>query len=70
MHAEIPETSRACWPKSGPNKRPPMEELERSMPNKTALLVNSGSLFTIVIKQTSATTGSSSSSAMFFHHHA
>lgn len=69
--AAIPETSRACWPKSGPNKRPPVEELEISMPYKTAFLVNGGSLFTIVRKQTSATTGSSSSSsAMFFHHHA
>jgi len=49
LHAVIPETNRACWPKSGPNKRPPMEELERSMPYKTALLVNGGSLFTIMI---------------------
>ena len=48
-----------------------MEELKRCMPYQTALLVNAGILFTIVIKQTSATTGSSSSSsAMFFHHHA
>ena len=50
LATEIPETSRACWPKSGPNKRPPKEELKICMPYKTALLVNAGILFTIVIK--------------------
>ncbi len=68
---ELPETSRDCWPTSGPNKRPPEEWLVRSKFYKTALLVNNASFLTAVIKQTSATTGSSSSSsAMFFDHHA
>lgn len=50
MYVEIFEISRVCWLKFGLNKCLFMEELERFMFNKIVMLVNSGSLFIIVIK--------------------